>query len=566
MPSELTATRPVLRNNARRLTTVIQHAPAPAQQILSALVAAQTRHKLFSPEDPLLVAVSGGADSVCLLHALHQFAPYWHLSLHVAHVDHALRPDSSEDAAFVAALAHNLQLPFYHTRLTPGILDDDPRGLEAAARSARYGFLRQVANELGASVTITTAHHQDDQAETLLLHLIQGSGLTGLAGMAWVGNLPDNQQPTIRLVRPFLGVRRTELHDYLSSYNLTWREDSSNADLTHVRNTLRHQVLPQLAALNPNIHATLARTADVLAAEAQHADRRDGSVLASILREHTPSTRLVLDLFHLAQTDLATQRGVLRHALLTLDIDLRTVGMAGIDALLDQIRPLLASGPHPLVEGWAWTVLRDYAGSLSLINNGSSPTPTNKNTSFRAHARNPLPARHQGDSSPQPPRNNSFLLSLHRADVLPIDVAHPHFGTAIVPPRAIPLDGELTEGPWQLHSHQLAPDDLPADWRSREHPWRLFGDAAHCDDLYLTTFHAGMDIAPLGMNGHRRALGDIFTDCKIPPFLRAGWPVVVNGAGMVVWLCGLVVAEAIRVQPTTRQVCHLQWQLETSEL
>lgn len=562
MPSEMTATRPISQETAHTQASLIS--PASAQPILSALVDAQARHQLFLSEQPLLIAVSGGADSVCLLHALHQLAPCWQLSLHVAHVDHALRPDSGDDAAFVAALAHDLQLPYYQTRLTPGIVDDDPRGQEAAARSARYGFLRQIANKLGAHVTVATAHHQDDQAETLLLHLIQGSGLAGLSGMAWVGELPDNQQPTVRLVRPLLGVSRAALHDYLRAYGLSWREDSSNDDLAHVRNTLRHRVLPQLAAINPNIHATLARTAELLAAEADHADQRDRAALAAIICEHTPSTRLVLDLFPLTQTDQATQRGVLRHALQQLGIDLRTVGMTGIDALLDRAHQATASGPHPLVAGWAWTVLRRDAKSVTPINNAPSPTHTDEHASFRRVFEEESPLLPTQKGIPRYARHDGYLLALHRADVLPMSVAHPHFAAPLMPPLPISTEGTQTHGAWQLHSRELAPAALPADWSSREQPWRFFGDAAHCGDLFLTTFRAGMSIAPLGMDGHRRTLGDIFTDGKVPPYLRAGWPVVVNDAGMVVWLCGLVIAETVRVQPTTHQVRHLQWQLETS--
>ena len=566
MPSEMTTTRPVSQETARTQESLISHAPAPAQQILSALLAAQARHKLFTSEQPVLVAVSGGADSVCLLHALHQLAPFWQLSLHVAHVDHALRPDSADDAVFVAALAHNLQLPYYQTRLTTGIVDDDPRGQEAAARSARYGFLRQIANELGAPINLATAHHQDDQAETLLLHLIQGSGLAGLSGIAWVGELPDNQQPTVRLVRPLLGVSRAAVHEYLHAYGMTWREDSSNDDLAHMRNTLRHQVLPQLATINPNIHATLARTAELLAVEAEHAEQRDHAALAASMCEHMPSTRLVLDLFHLAQFDRATQRGVLRHTLQQLGIDLRTVGMAGIDALLDQTSTGVPSGPHPLISGWAWTTLRDHADRLSLRHDTSTPTPITQNASFRRVCEEESPRPYVQNGIPRYARNDGYLLSLHRADVLPMGVVHPHFDTPIVPPRAVTLEGFLAHEGWQLHSRILAPDALPTDWRSREQPWQFFGDAAKCGDLYLTTFRAGMSIAPLGMDGHRRSLGDIFTDRKISPYLRAGWPVIVNGAGMVVWFCGLIVAETVRVQPTTRQVRHLDWQLEMSNL
>ena len=558
MPNEMTATRASSQHRALNLKDVLRRAPAPAQQILEALVAAQSQHALFDPAHPILVAVSGGADSVCLLHALHQLAPVWRLSLHVVHIDHALRPDSADDATFVAALAHKLQLPIYQTRLIPGTLDDDPQGLEAAARSARYGFLRQVAGQLGSHATVVTAHHQDDQAETLLLHLIHGSGLAGLSGMAWVGELPDNQLPAIRLVRPLLGVSRAELHAYLQSYGLTWREDSSNGELVHLRNTLRHQVLPQLAAINPNIHATLARTADLLAAEAAHAEQRDRVALAAWKREYTPSTRIVLDLFHLAQSDQATQRGVLRHALLTLGIDLRAVGMAGIDTLLDQTRMPTASGPHPLIAGWAWTILRDPSTHNASSLDTSWPSPTNQCASFRQVSdETSLRPRTQEDI-------DHYQLSLHRADASPIAIAHPHFDAPITTPISLPLQGILMHNGWQLHSQRIAPAALPDNWRSGEQPWQLYCDAEQSGALALTTFRAGMSIAPLGMGGKQRAIGDIFTDHKIPTSLRAGWPVVINRAGEVVWLCGLVVAEAVRVQSTTRQVRHVSWQLEMS--
>jgi tRNA(Ile)-lysidine synthase len=517
---------PAEEDRAISVEQLLRQATPPARAILRALVTAQDRHKLFVPNQPVIVAVSGGADSVCLLHALSQLAPIWRLSLHVAHLDHALRPESAADAAFVADLAQQLALPLHSTRLPPGILDDEPQGLEAAARSARYAFLRRIASQIGLPITIATAHHQDDQAETLLLHLVQGSGLAGLSGMAWVGQLPDAAQPSIRLVRPLLGSSRTDIYEYLRSYGLAWREDASNRDLAHLRNRLRHEVLPLLATLNPNIHATLARTADLLAAEADHATQRDRAALAAVTVTHTPKTRRVLDLFRLAEYDVATQRGTLRQALISLGVDLRTVGLEGIDTLLSQAHLHKASSSHPLIAGWAWTSLRD--GSI-------------------AH------------------------LSLHRAGALPYIVDHPHLGAPLPAPLPLPLDGALTHSGWQLQSKLLTAGDLPDDWRSRSYPWRLFCDAEQSGELYLTTPQATMQIAPLSMGGHHRAVGDIFTDHKIPLYLRPGWPVVVTDDGSknhtprnhrVVWLCGLAMADFVRLHPATCQVRLLQWQLE----
>jgi tRNA(Ile)-lysidine synthase len=499
------------------LDATLRLAPPEARTVLRALIAAQTRHQLVHPGDHLLIAVSGGADSVCLLHALHQLAPHWDISLHVAHLDHALRPESAADARFVAALAERLRLPFTTERLASDVLNDDPRGMEAAARSLRYAFLRRTANRIPTPVTLATAHHQDDQAETLLLHLVQGSGLDGLAGMAWVGTLPDAQEPSIPLVRPLLATSRADILAYLQSYGLTWCEDSTNLDTAHPRNRLRHQALPLLAEINPQIRATLARTADLLAAEAAHAEDRDRAALALVMREHMPSTRTVVDLFHMAQLDLATQRGVLRRTLLDLGVDLRDAGMAAIETLLDQKRAAKSSGPHPLVDTWAWTVIRQETGNL---------------------------------------------LAIHRAGVLPLFPAHPHFANPLSERRAIPTSGTTTLNEWTLHSRTIDMHDLPTDWRARDQSWRCFCDHDQAGDLYLATFRPGMEIAPLGMNGHKRLLGDIFTDHKIATYLRSGWPIVVNGKGETVWLCGLSVSETTRIQHTTRHIRWLHWQRE----
>jgi tRNA(Ile)-lysidine synthetase-like protein len=153
--------------------------PNPASDpLLRALAAAAAQHSLFPAHpditQPVIVAVSGGADSVCLLHALVQLAGAWGLALHVAHIDHRLRPQSGEDSRFVAELAAQYGLPLHVTRLDPAALRADRRGLEAAARHARYTSLCAVARAVSppkAVPCVAVAHHADDQAETVLLRL-----------------------------------------------------------------------------------------------------------------------------------------------------------------------------------------------------------------------------------------------------------------------------------------------------------------------------------------------------------------------------------------------------------
>jgi tRNA(Ile)-lysidine synthase len=477
---------------------------------------------------PVIVGVSGGADSVCLLHALHQFTPHWGLALHIAHLDHALRPQSAEDAAWVAALAQRLELPYHTARLASGQLEGQPAGLEAAARAARYAFLHAAAcavGEEGKPACVAVAHHQDDQAETLLMHFLRGSGPAGLAGMAWVAPLPHPEGPPVRLIRPFLGVRRADILAYGGAYGLTWREDASNQDTSLLRNRIRQTILPQLEAINPALTATLGRTADLFAAEAERSRRIDQVAFDALRRDSgSPAPdRCILDAEGLAALDRATRRGVLRLALTDLGVDLRDAGLETIDRLLDALAATThSSGPHPLIDDVAWTLLGGAA---------------------QTQAR----------------------LSLHRAAALPVPIDRPYLASPTDRlPRPLAPQGMLSAGTWRLTSRLTTPDALPAAWCSGDDPWFAAVDADACPALMLCGAQPGMKIAPLGMASQTRSVGDLLTDHKTPVALRAGWPVVVDAQGRVVWVCGLALAHHARITAQTRRVRILTWEQTTS--
>lgn len=199
---------------------------------------------------PVLVACSGGADSVALL----LLACAVHPRVEAAHLDHGWRAESADDARFVEGLCQRLNVPFHLRRLEPG---PAPQGLEARGREARYRWLRQLGRERGARVV--TAHTLEDQAETVLMRCLEGSGAAGLAGIrerSWLG-------------RPLLEVARQELRAYLHAQGQEWREDPTNRDLTRPRAWLRHEVLPQLRERQPRVDEALAR----LAASAQEDER-----------------------------------------------------------------------------------------------------------------------------------------------------------------------------------------------------------------------------------------------------------------------------------------------------
>jgi tRNA(Ile)-lysidine synthase len=221
---------------------------------------AVTEYGLFPPGARILVACSGGADSTALLHALRRFPDSWGLQLAVGHVHHGLRPEADEDAAFVQELCARLGVPFHLERLT-GLRPQDPN-LEARAREARYQALGRIAQAVGASV-VATGHTLDDQAETVLLRLVRGTGVAGLGGILPLRPL----RPGIQVVRPLLWTRRQELRAFLSALGLSWREDPTNADLARPRNRIRHLVLPLLERENPRIREALAHLAEMVRAE-----------------------------------------------------------------------------------------------------------------------------------------------------------------------------------------------------------------------------------------------------------------------------------------------------------
>lgn len=208
---------------------------------------------LVSPGDTVLVAVSGGADSMALLLILCAVQAQVPLSVHVAHYEHGIRGEASlQDAAFVQVFCQEWGIPFHLGRGdVPALAALERRSLEDAARKARYAFLEETAARIGAD-RIALAHQQEDQAETLLLHLVHGSGLQGMAGMR-----PRRQNR----IRPLLDIPRAELEAYLRAKGVTWREDETNADTAYARNVIRREVLPRLARLNPRVAEAMARAA-----------------------------------------------------------------------------------------------------------------------------------------------------------------------------------------------------------------------------------------------------------------------------------------------------------------
>lgn len=191
---------------------------------------------LFAEGEKVLLACSGGKDSVYLLERLFHEKQRLGIALGVAHVDHGLRPESAGDAKFVRELALDRGLPYFERRLDLA-KKDAPQGIEALARETRYLALEEIARDEGYA-RVATAHHRDDQIETVLLRILQGAAPRHWLGMSWERAL--RQGSPVRLVRPLLDISRLEIKRTIATRSLAWREDASNRDLRFLRNRIRH--------------------------------------------------------------------------------------------------------------------------------------------------------------------------------------------------------------------------------------------------------------------------------------------------------------------------------------
>ena len=264
------------------------------------------RHGMLAGGETVLVGVSGGADSVALLHALLALRPHLGLTLHVLHVNHALRAEADSEAAFVESLGLRWGVPVMVERVHVGA--EPGESLEAQARRQRYAAFAKQARALGAS-RVALGHTADDQAETVLMRLLEGAGPRGLAGI-----------PPVRscFIRPLIEIRRREIEAELEGAGLAWVEDPSNRDPKFLRNRIRHDLLPFLAAsYNPRISEALCRAAALARGLVEDVERLAAHELDRLARVEDGG--LVLSRAALGSLPAGIAEEVLRRALHRLD-------------------------------------------------------------------------------------------------------------------------------------------------------------------------------------------------------------------------------------------------------
>ncbi len=542
----------------------------------------------------VVVGVSGGPDSLCLLHVLLRLRQEYHLRLHVAHLHHGARgADADADADFVAALATEWGLPITVERQdVPALARAHGLAFEETARRVRYTFLARVAGEVGAH-KIAVGHNADDQAETVLMHFLRGAGPAGLRGMLPLTPLsdyrliaalvpgPSSPAPVV-LIRPLLEVPRAAIEAYCADQGLTPRFDRSNLDTTYFRNRLRHELLPLLATYNPNVRARLCHTAAVVAADYELLTQLRERAWAEVVREERKAA-IVFDRATWRALPVALQRATLRQAAYYLRRSLRDVDFVHVENVRQVGLRKETGAQATLPMGLALTVGYD---TLTVGDAGDVGLPPDEPLLWSAE---PLPVQIPGTTSL--PQSEWVLRAEVLEDLTPWPPSlrgkgeNPLRGEGETPLQGkweTPLRGEgetplRGEGETPLRGKGETPlrgegetplrgegeTPLPASgrgWGRGLDPWTACLDAdALAGPLVLRSRRRGDRFRPQGMGGHSVKLSAFLINLKIPSAWRDHVPLFVAG-DEIVWVCGRRLGEGVAIGPETRRVVRLRFE------
>jgi tRNA(Ile)-lysidine synthase len=299
---------------------------AKIEVVLDRVAATIARYEMFVPGQRVGVAVSGGADSVCLLLVLRELAPRWDLALSVLHLNHQLRGGESDaDEGYVEDIAARFGFELRSERADVlKIASETGDNLEQAARRVRQAFFLDLLRR-GVVDRVALGHTRSDQAETVLFRFLRGAGTAGLAGMRPV--TPEG------LVRPLIEIERDEVEQFLRDRGVAWREDASNLDPRFARNRIRHDLLPRLAQENPALAATLVRLAAVAADEERYWEAEIERVVEGRLVLRPPAVLFRVD--WIESLHPAVARRVIRRAVRAVKGDLRSIDMEHIERILE---------------------------------------------------------------------------------------------------------------------------------------------------------------------------------------------------------------------------------------
>ncbi len=487
------------------------------------------RHSLLSPEEIVVIGVSGGADSVCLLHVLAKHRKRLGIELHVAHLNHMLRGAESEaDAKYVSNLVDSLGIPTtIDKRDVAAYKIEGNYCIEEAARELRYAFLGRVAKEAGAN-RIAVGHTMDDNVETILMHILRGTGMNGLCGLAPCSPMVYNrqemsvpadivsttksQQGNLLVIRPLLDITREETAIYCQEHQLDPRIDSSNLALSFFRNRLRLHLLPLLRQYNPSIDQALLRLANI-AKEGNTFIEQQASGLWNELSSQENNT-IYLDRKHLASLPIALQRQLLRAAVTRLVGDTQDIEASHIEAarnLMSKPAGKRISLPHGLSchGGYGEIVITNTAKQSQL----------------------PL--------CPFPPLAGEIPLKVPGQTIFP--------GWNVT----ASIVRERTDSPSLQHtlgtSRRTYPGNFVADFDLCKTGGKLFARQRRPGDRFQ----------PLGLSMPKK-LYEFMIDAKIPRSWRSHIPIVYSPQ-QIIWVVGWRIDDRVKTTKASKEILHLEF-------
>ncbi|MGI6706061.1 MAG: tRNA lysidine(34) synthetase TilS [Clostridia bacterium] len=447
-------------------------------------------YEMILPQEKVLVAVSGGADSMALLHILKELQKEGLWVIHVAHVEHGIRGKASEeDARFVEKVCLEWNIPFHLKKVrVPELAKKWKLSYELAGRRVRYDFFMETLAKIGGQ-KIAVAHHMDDQAETLLLHLVRGSGGKGLGGM----------QPVRegKIIRPLIRVTRSQIEDYCRENHIHYRRDATNQERVYHRNRMRVDVIPYLKEhFNPDIVATLVRTAEILRQDEEYMDRKSREAFNSLLKRDENGLHICIEGFRDCHT--AIQRRVLR-----LVFESLTGSMADVEYKhINEIIQLAAS---------------ERAGLELDMPNGVKVRRGYTNLFFSLYNKKQL----------------SYCYEVH------------------VPGRV-----EIPEANGILYCGMLS--SIPDGMLTGHSPFVQYFDAdSWPKEAVIRNRKPGDRIQPLGSPGTKK-LKDYFIDRKIDRWERDEIPIIAVG-NRVLWVVGYDMADEVKVTGETKKFIKMEF-------
>jgi tRNA(Ile)-lysidine synthase len=486
------------------------------------------RCSLISPEEIVVVGVSGGADSVCLLHVLAKWRKGLGIKLHIAHLNHQLRGVESEaDAEYVSNLAGSLCIPITIDRQDVAAYRTERNcSIEEAARELRYAFLARVAREVGAN-RMAIGHTRDDQVETILMHILRGTGITGLCGLAPRSPMAyDRQgiswpakQSNLLVIRPLLDITREETTSYCQEHQLAPRIDSSNLSPSFFRNRLRLQLLPLLRQYNPSVDQALLRLADIAKEDSALIEQQASGVWDEVARQE--NNAIYLDKKQIASLPIALQRHLLRAAVTKLAGDTRDIEASHIEAarsLLNKPVGKRISLPHSLIcqGGYNELVITKLPFVIASTAKQSQLPPC-----------------------PFPPLPGEFPLKVPGKTVFP----GWNVIASIVQERvdSLSLRGILSTSEGTCQSNLVAHFDLHKTGT----------------ELFVRQRRPGDRFQPLGMNMPKK-LQEFMVDDKIPRSWRGHIPIVCSPQ-QIIWVVGWRIDDRVKTTEASKEILRLEF-------